>query len=1050
MSEQTLFARNFRRSPRQALAMRRALSVTGLLAATTAVYLLIAVPLQRTSRSREAMGELETLGALRASQISSWTWERMADSSTLQWSPEIWKPILQALEKSPTHPKIPEDTLGHLRVVSRTYRYQSLRLLRADGETLWSNQGEVPPPAPDLRAAIRSAALRTDPSFSLLWEDGVPIAYFFVPLRNWDLPASTGASKAVLLLGTDFRRHVQDLTRENHIPGPVPQFTIQAPASQPVLIQTSSLDLQEGEKSLTSSTDIRGTDLKLVLQLPDSAISDGLYFAALLSLLPWALLALLAYAWTLPERAKANRLLKRRNEEYSALMDNIDQSYIRTSLEDGVVVRCNPAALRLLGLASERELVGKRLAKDFYVDPSEREAMVAKLHERGIAYLSRTRMRRKEGTIINVDATMRLVRDHRGTPIAVEGLARDVTVQTQNETTLLQERNLAMEFLDLVNSIVVVIDSSARVRLVNRTAAQFLGYEPHEMVGRNWIQLTCPEELREERHDRFRTVFSGQRPPSADYESVIQTRAGERKLVRWNMSLVRTKDGLPDCLVAAGENVTDRTRFEAELKRAAAAREELLKVVTQAIHAPVRAISGLAKLLLESAPSVDRKNLVESLSVSSEALRSVAAVIDELSRIEGSEKEAQLLRFSLPDVCNSIFQALAPKAKDRGIDLSFSIDPTLPDELMGDPFHLIQALTHIGSIRLLATDTSRLLFEIKAHSRGNATIDVIFLVEAGRKLPTEGDVGLRLAIAHRLVTIMGGTLNGEDGRQSFTLKLGVPSAGARAEDSKESRKIRAVLVGSNRSSLDELSDAMRGFTSSIFRATSAEEAIQILERPELQRNQSAPVLIVEDHPPQLDGEALCRKLLELESLAESPRVIVISDEGTRPVGLPEGFIWIQRPYNSSTLLDAVLSGQGRAQFQPPRRELEGRLDNARILLVEDNKVSQLIAREILELAGAQVSIAEDGDEALSSLDDPGSDFDVVIMDLQMPKVNGYTATSRIRRRFSSSALPILAMTAHPLPSERERCLELGINDFISKPVDPVDLLEAVSRWTRPN
>ena len=500
------------------------------------------------------------------------------------------------------------------------------------------------------------------------------------------------------------------------------------------------------------------------------------------------------------------------------------------------------------------------------------------------------------------------------------------------------------------------------------------------------------------------------------------------------------------------------------------------------IRTPMNAIIGLSHLALKTSLSPKQRDYVSKVHNAGTSLLAIINDILDFSKIEAGRLDIETTDFRLDDVISSVTTLTAQKAHDKGLEFLAHVAPAIPEHLLGDPLRLGQILTNLVNNAVKFTERGEIRLDIELVERTGEKVQLKCAVrDTGIGMTPEqsarlfqpftqadmsttrkhGGTGLGLTISRRLVDLMGGRiwLESEAGAGttfSFTVWLGVGAAtGARRVVPEKLNRLRVLVVDDNAAAREILQEPLSALASRVDAVGSGKEAIAAIQ----ERDATDPydIVFMDWRMPGMDGLQASRHIKSDETLRHPPAIVLVTAFGREEVREEaerlqlDGFLL--KPVTKSMIVDTLVN-----VFADGGEDLRGaadagpasRLRGARILLTEDNEINQQIAVELLEGEGATVTVANNGREAVEMLSGPGQPpFDVVMMDLQMPEMDGYQATAKLRSDPRLAALPIIAMTAHATVEERQRCLAAGMNDHVAKPIDPAALFEAVGRFYKP-
>ncbi len=672
-------------------------------------------------------------------------------------------------------------------------------------------------------------------------------------------------------------------------------------------------------------------------------------------------------------------------------------------------------------------------------------------------------------------------------------------LQLANITLQVSEERLAVT-LNSIGDAVVATDELGRVTQLNPLAERLTGWTHALAMGRpvdEIITLVNADTRLPATIPVAETLAKGTLQGLANHTVLIARDGGECPIAD-SCAPIRDRQGRVVGAVLVFRDVTEEyaaqqalrdTNLALEVARAEAVRANLAKSdflsnMSHEIRTPMNAIIGMSYLALKSDLSPRVREHLRVIQDSGRHLLGIINDILDISKIEAGKLTVESTEFTLEKVLENVAAMIATKASGKGLELVFAVDPDVPANLVGDPLRLGQVLINFGNNAVKFTERGEIAIAIRVLERTEDGVVLHFTVrDTGIGLSRAemerlfqnfsqadasttrrfGGTGLGLVISKKLAELMGGTVGVESvvGAGStfwFTAHFGIGAGHVLpAALSVEQRGLRVLVVDDNASARAVLSDLLVSLTFVADQVESGTEAIAAVTRADQQGKPYA-IVLLDWQMPGIDGIETARQLHELP-LRPMPHLLMVTAygfaevlEGAEEVGI-EGVLI--KPVSASALFDSISRLLGGAPAGP-RTTGEIRLDTldrlstikgARILLVEDNEVNQLVATELLRDAGFVVDLAENGRIALDRIG--SAPYDVVLMDMQMPVMDGVTATIELRKDARYATLPVIAMTANALQADRERCIAAGMNAHVAKPIEPEDLWTALLAWTAP-
>jgi PAS domain S-box-containing protein len=660
-----------------------------------------------------------------------------------------------------------------------------------------------------------------------------------------------------------------------------------------------------------------------------------------------------------------------------------------------------------------------------------------------------------------------------------------------------QELTVARDELQKIFDNATVGIFLARDRILvrfNPKAAAILGYATEELEGQT-TRILYPSDAEYEHHGKvlYGQIVAG---GSASTETQLVRKDGSTVWVRINATLFNDHDGLmKDIMLGFLEDVSAQHAASNALRdakekaeEASLAKANFLANMSHEIRTPMNAIIGMSRLALQTDLDKKQRNYIEKVQRSSENLLGIINDILDFSKIEAGKMSMEHADFNLDDVMDNLANLVGMKAADKGLELLFSTAPNVPTALVGDALRLGQVLINLGNNAAKFTESGEIVVGIDRVADHDDGVELHFWVrDSGIGMTPEqcsklfqsfsqadasttrkyGGTGLGLAISQKLVERMGGkiwveSVPGQGSTFHFHARFGVQANPQvrRMFKADELLGVRVLVVDDNASARNILATMTKNFGLDVDAVPDGSEALRLVG--DADKNARPYDLVLMDWKmPGMDGVETVRRL-HSQALSRMPTVIMVTAYGRDEAvtSATEGHVALDivltKPVTASSLLEAIGEALGKGDKVITRQEARAedyaeaveKLKGARVLLVEDNDMNQELAMELLANAGMTVVLANHGQEALDILArDPH--FDGVLMDCQMPVMDGYTATRQIRQNPAFKHLPIVAMTANAMAGDKEKVLEAGMWDHIAKPLNVAAMFATLAKWIHP-
>ncbi|MGB7023662.1 MAG: PAS domain S-box protein [Candidatus Acidiferrales bacterium] len=799
----------------------------------------------------------------------------------------------------------------------------------------------------------------------------------------------------------------------------------------------------------------------------------------------------LAIYHDISDRKRAEEALRETNQKLTAIIDGSSLAIAILDLDTRVQI-WNPAAERIFGW-SAAEVLGSPLP----VVPEDAQEFFRKLHNEVIDGLGVSGLevvaQRKNGTRFDVSISRAPWRDASGAVCGTVDMIADITERKQAEEALRSSEERIHLLLDSTAEAIYGINVQGECTLVNRACLRMLGYaEAADLLGRNMHEVAHHSWTDGSSHSAedcmiFRSFRKGE--GTHDDDDVLWRADGTSFPVEYWSYPVRQKNQVVGAVVTFLD-ITVRKRDEEALRSAKEqaeeanrAKSEFLANMSHEIRTPMNGILGMTQLTLETRLNNEQREYLGMVKSSADSLLTLLNDILDFSKIEAGKLDLDLSPFALRESIGEALKALGHLAHRKGLELAWHVDVGVPTWLVGDSGRLRQILVNLVMNAIKFTERGEVVVSVKVKSKTPQEVELHFSVrDTGIGIPAEkrklifaaftqadssttrkyGGTGLGLTISQALVNMMNGSIwvESEPRKGSmfhFTARLKVPEASFVPPEVVEPgalRGLRALVVDDNETNRVILSELLSQWGMEPEQAASGSEALTLLAS---KGHSGAPfrLALIDADMPEMDGFALAERVKNTPE-ASALNMFMLSSTmqsgdiaRSHEAGLA-GFL--TKPVQPSELLDAILGVMSSTEKMAAEAEdiqstqQTGKTGNGmRILLAEDNVVNRQLAARLLEKRGYAVVIANNGIEALAAVE--REEIDMVLMDVQMPEMDGLEAIRAIRskEKISKRHLPIISLTAHVMKGDREKCIEAGADDYIPKPIQPANLFAAIER-----
>ena len=684
-----------------------------------------------------------------------------------------------------------------------------------------------------------------------------------------------------------------------------------------------------------------------------------------------------------------------------------------------------------------------------------------------------------DGSVHVLGSRAKVYRDADGRPVRMTGVCWDIT-----ERKRLEDRfRLAVEASPAA---LLMVNHDGRIVMANSRGLTMFGYTEAELIGQP-IELLVPQRFRAEHPARRDSFFRNpvQRAMGAELDLLGVRKDGSEFPVKVGLSPVETAEG--KAVICGVIDITDQKKTLEAMQQAKEAAESasrakssFLANMSHEIRTPMNGIIGMAQLLAQTELRSHQRDYLATVDESAHILLRLLNDILDFSKIEAGKLELECRDFRISECVACAARMLVLRAAEKGLELACRVAPEIPDHLRGDAGRLQQVLVNLLGNAVKFTEAGEIFVNVNTESLTHEQVRLhVSVSDSGIGIPADkrdqifrpfeqaessttrrfGGTGLGLAISRELVEMMHGRIwiDSELGRGStfhFTAEFGIAADQHQPAPAELNslHELPVLVVDDNLTNRRILSEMLQHWHMQPVLADSAAAARQALQTAEASQRPIR-LILLDPHMPGEDGIHFAESLRGMLNHGQCPIIMISSGSSPIDVDLGQKYgigRFMTKPVIASELLNEVLRQFGRfTTAKPPQPQSATPLLHVqprRVLLVEDNEINRRVALGLLRSRGHQAVVAENGQEAVNTLSE--QEFDVVLMDMQMPVMDGYEATAEIRKREHQTGghIPIVAMTAEAMRGDRERCLAVGMDDYVVKPIDPAEMYRAIERF----
>jgi PAS domain S-box-containing protein len=761
---------------------------------------------------------------------------------------------------------------------------------------------------------------------------------------------------------------------------------------------------------------------------------------------------------------EVQQAIERAKKEWEATFDSISDPLILTDSQ-GKITRMNRSTIITLN-ASYQDLLGKNI-NSLIINPNNPI-------QAGNSTGSECKLKGSDRFYLAVCSKL-IMEDQPGELVYV---FQDITQQKKDEELIIRQNQYYESVLKYSPAAIVTLDLNENIVTCNPAFEDLFGYTLNEVIGKNLDRLISPDKPEEA------TSFTQRAKEGKPVHGYVTRLRKDSSEVEVEMSGVNVSIGNNKVgLLAIYHDITELMNAKRTAESADRAKSEFLANMSHEIRTPMNGVIGMIELLKDTPLDPEQRDYLNTANESAESLLTLINEVLDFAKIESGQMSLESIDFDLRSMVEGVARTMAARAETKGLEMVCMVNRDIPSRVKGDPTRLRQILVNLagnaikftaqGEIVIRAMvdakreDGTRLLFSITdtgigiPYERQQAIFERFTQVDSSstRKY---GGTGLGLAISAQLVHMMGGEIGvqSEPGQGStfwFTIETLKPTEeGTRPlVIPLDLKNLPILVVDDNQTNRSIIGKIVTGFGCQVTQASSGIQALAIM-RSAAAKEKPFEMVLLDMQMPEMDGEQVLKEI-KTDPEIKNALVVILTSMGHRGDAARLEALgcsaYLLKPVRQKELFNTILSVMGQQQMNKSTspsiitRHMLAEANHSQnlILLAEDNAINQKLALRLLQKAGYSVDVVENGLQAVIAVQK--KQYSLVLMDVQMPELDGYDATRQIRALpLPTGMIPIVAMTAHAMAGDREKCLEAGMNDYLTKPLNIDEMLSVVNKY----